>query len=125
MRLLFVLLSSLFACSSADDSVLAITNTSVTSTDCGAEEIPDDILTVAVEDEVVQVVHEHYEESSCLTFDIHGSQDGSNLNIEYSESGAACDCIDLYRLEYYIEDLDPGTYILNPPGGESASVVIE
>ena len=47
------------------------------------------------------------------------------MNIAYLKSGDECDCIDMYRLEYHIEGLEPGTYTLNALGGVSASVVIE
>ena len=71
------------------------------------------------------MVHENFEESSCLSFGVEGELDGSDVNIAYLKSGDECDCIDMYRLEYHIEGLEPGTYTLNALGGVSASVVIE
>ena len=106
-------------------NVLNITNVSVSSANCDMEEIPEDVLTVTVEAGIVQVVHENYEESSCLSFGVDGVLDASNLNVDYPKSGEECDCIDIYRLEYGIEDLDSGTYTLNAPGGVSASIVVE
>ena len=125
-----LLINIIFSCSStsvdtSSQTTLNITSTSISSTECGIEEILEDILTVNVEDGVVQVVHENYEESSCLSFGIDGVLEGSNINVEYSKNGEECDCIDLYRLEYSIEDLESGTYTLNSPGGDSTSLVIE
>lgn len=135
-----IVLGTLFACSEKEtdtgtetatetgepvnENALNITNTGVSSANCGEDPL-EDILTVTVEDGVVQVVHENYEESSCLSFGIDGVLDGTNLNVGYPKSGDECDCIDMYRFEYHIEDLEPGTYTLNPPGGVSSSVVIE
>ena len=127
-----ILLSTLLACSDKSTNetgestnVLNITNVSVSSANCDMEEIPEDVLTVTVEAGIVQVVHENYEESSCLSFGVDGVLDASNLNVDYPKSGEECDCIDIYRLEYGIEDLDSGTYTLNAPGGVSASIVVE
>ena len=140
MSMVAFVLGTLFACSGKEtdtgtetstetgepvnENALNITNTDVSSANCGGDPL-EDILTVTVEDGVVQVVHENYEESSCLSFGIDGVLDGTNLNVGYPKSGDECDCIDMYRFEYHIEDLEPGTYTLNPPGGVSASVVIE
>ena len=133
--LVAIILITIFACSekttdsSSETTVsgdeLNITNTSVTSSNCAVEEVFDDTLTVSVEDGVVQVIHENYAESSCLSFGVEGVLDGSSLNIEYPKSGAECDCIDLYRLEYSIEDLETGTYTLYYPGGVPATVVVD
>ena len=127
-----ILLSTLLACSDkstnetgGSTNVLNITNVRVSSVNCDMEEIPEDVLTVTVEAGIVQMVHENYEESSCLSFGVDGVLDAMNLNVDYSKSGEECDCIDIYRLEYDIEDLDSGTYTLNAPGGVSASIVVE
>jgi len=131
MSIVGFVLGILFACTSkeADTSVVEgstfeITNTSVSSTNCG-DEPSADIFTATVETGVVQVLHENYEESSCLSFGVEGEQDGSSLNMAYTKSGEECDCIDMYRLEYHIEGLEAGSYTVNAPGGMSASVVIE
>ena len=135
-----IVLGTLFACSEkksqtrglketetgepVNENALDITNTSVSSTNCGGEP-SEDILTATVEAGVVQVVHENYEESSCLSFGVDGVLDGTNLNVGYPKSGDECDCIDMYRLEYHIEGLEAGSYTLNAPGGVSADVVID
>ena len=142
MSIFAIVLGTLFACSDKDtdtgsetgeptetgepvnENALDVTNTSVSSTDCGGEPSAD-IFTATVEAGVVQVLHENYEESSCLSFGVEGGLDGSNLNMAYTKSGDECDCIDMYRLEYHIEGLEAGTYTVNAPGGVSASVVIE
>ena len=140
MSIFAIVLGVLFACSEKDtdtgsetstetgepvnENALDITNTSVSSTNCGGEP-SEDIFTATVEAGVVQVVHENFEESSCLSFGVEGELDGSDVNIAYLKSGDECDCIDMYRLEYHIEGLEPGTYTLNALGGVSASVVIE
>ena len=130
MSIFAIVLGTLFACSEKDtdtsssEGAFDITNTSVSSTDCGGEP-SEDIFTATVEAGVVQVVHENYEESSCLSFDIEGDLDGSDVNMDYIKSGDECDCIDMYRLEYHIEGLEVGSYTVNAPGGVSASVVIE
>ena len=140
MSIFAIVFSALFACSEKDtdtgsetstetgepvnENALDITNTSVSSTNCG-EEPSEDIFTATVEAGVVQVVHENYEESSCLSFDVEGELDGSELNMNYIQSGEECDCIDMYRFEYQIEGLEAGSYTLNAPGGVSADVVIE
>ena len=131
MSILGIVLGTLFACTSKESdtsivegSTFEITNTSVSSSDCGNEPSAD-IFTATVETGVVQVLHENYEESSCLNFGVEGELDGSNLNIAYTKIGEECDCIDMYRLEYHIEGLEAGSYTVNAPGGMSASVVIE
>ena len=137
MSMVSFVLGTLFACSSKEtdtgsetstetvtENALNITNTDVSSVGCDGDPL-EDILTVTVEYGVVQVVHENYEESSCLSFGIDGVLDGANLNVGYPKSGDECDCIDMYRFEYHIEGLEAGSYTLNPPGGVSASVVIE
>ena len=140
MSIFAIVLGTLFACSEKDtdtgsetstetgepvnENALDITNTSVSSTNCGGEP-SEDIFTATVETGVVQVVHENYQESSCLSFDVDGVLDGTNLNVGYPKSGDECDCIDMYRLEYHIEGLEAGSYTLNAPGGVSAAVVIE
>ena len=131
MSILGIVLTTLFACTSkeADTSVVEgstfeITNISVSSTNCG-DEPSADIFTATVEAGVVQVLHENYEESSCLSFGVEGELDGSNLNMVYTKIGDECDCIDMYRLGYDIEGLEAGSYTVNAPGGMSASVVIE
>ena len=130
MSIFAIVLGTLFACSEKDtdtsssEGAFDITNTSVSSTDCGGEP-SEDIFTATVEAGVVQVVHENYEESSCLSFDVEGALDGSGLNMDYIKSGEECDCIDMYRFEYHIEGLEAGSYTVNAPGGVSASVVIE
>ena len=131
MSILGIVLATLVACTSKESdtsvverSTFEITNTSVSSTDCGGEPTAD-IFTATVEAGVVQVLHENYEESSCLSFEVEGELDGSNLDLSYTKSGEECDCIDMYRLEYHIEGLEAGSYTVNAPGGMSASVVIE
>ena len=131
MSIFAIVLGTLFACSekdtdtsSSEEAAFDITNTSVSSTNCGGEP-SEDIFTATVEAGVVQVVHENYEESSCLSFGVEGELDGSNLTMAYTKSGDECDCIDMYRLEYQIEGLEAGSYTLNAPGWVSASVVIE
>ena len=131
MSILGVLLGTLFACTSkeSDTSIVEgntfqITNTSVSSTNCG-DEPSADIFTATIDAGVVQVLHENYEESSCLSFGVEGELEGSNLNMSYTKIGDECDCIDMYRLEYHIEGLEVGSYTVNAPGGMSASVVIE
>ena len=140
MSIFAIVLGTLFACSDKDadtgtetstetgepvnEGALNFTNTSVSSTNCGGEP-SEDIFTATVEAGVVQVVHENFEESSCLSFGVEGELDGSNLNMAYTKSGEECDCIDMYRLEYHIEGLEAGSYTVNAPGGMSASVVIE
>ena len=75
MSIFAIVLGTLFACSEKDtdtsssEGAFDITNTSVSSTDCGGEP-SEDIFTATVEAGVVQVVHENYEESSCLSFDV-------------------------------------------------------
>lgn len=131
MSILVIVLGTLFACASKESdtsvvegSTFEITNTSVSSTDCGGEPTAD-VFTATVEDGVVQVLHENYEESSCLSFGVEGELDDSNLNLVYTKIGDECDCIDMYQLEYQIEGLEAGSYTLNAPGGMSAAVVIE
>ena len=131
MSILGILLGTLFACTSKESDTstveggtFEVTNTSVSSTDCGGEPSAD-IFTATVETGVVQVIHENYEESSCLSFAVEGELDGSDVNVVYTKSGEECDCIDMYRFEYHIEGLEAGSYTLNAPGGMSASVVIE
>jgi len=131
MSILGIVLTTLFACMSKESdtsvvegSTFEITNISVSSTNCG-DEPSADIFTATVEAGVVQVLHENYEESSCLSLGVEGELDGSNLNMAYTKSGDECDCIDMYRLEYDIEGLEAGSYTVNAPGGMSASVVIE
>ena len=102
MSIFAIVLGTLFACSEKDtdtgsetstetgeptgepvnENALNVTNTSVSSTDCGGEP-SEDIFTATVEAGVVQVVHENYEESSCWSFDVEGELDGSNLNMAY------------------------------------------
>lgn len=108
----------------AETNTFEITSTSVSSSDCGGEPSAD-IFTATVEAGVVQVLHENYEESSCLDFGVEGELDGSTINVTYLKSGDECDCIDMYRFEYHIQGLETGSYILNAPGGVSASVEIE
>ena len=131
MSILGIVLGTLFACTSKESdtsvvegSTFEITNTSVSSTDCG-DEPSADVFTASVEAGAVQVLHENYEESSCLSFRVEGELDGSNLNLTYTKIGDECDCIDMYRLGYDIEGLEAGSYTVNAPGGMSASVVIE
>ena len=131
MSILGIVLGTLFACTSkeadtsaVEGSTFEITNTSVSSTNCDGEPSAD-IFTATVEAGVVQVLHENYEESSCLSFGVEGELDGSNLNLAYIKSGDECDCIDMYRLEYHIEGLEAGSYTVNAPDGMSTSVVIE
>ena len=131
MSILGIILGTLFSCTSKESdtslvegSTFDVTNTSVSSTDCG-DEPSVDIFTATVEAGGVQVLHENYEESSCLSFGVEGELEGSNLNMSYIKNGDECDCIDMYRLEYHIEGLEAGSYTVNAPGGMSASVVIE
>jgi hypothetical protein len=111
--------------SAVADNSLTITNKSVESTDCGVDEVPDDILTVEVVEGVVQVLHENYEESSCLRFEVEGTLDGDVITVNYPKSGVECDCIDIYQFIYHIEGLEAGVYTLNTPGEASDSFTIE
>ena len=131
MSIFAIVLGTLFACSekdtdtsSSEGAAFDITNTSVSSTNCDGEPL-EDIFTATVEAGVVQVVHENYQESSCLSLGVGGNLDGSNLDMAYTKGGDECDCIDMYRLEYHVEGLEAGSYTVNAPGGVSASVVIE
>jgi hypothetical protein len=104
---------------------IAVTNKSVTSASCDVDEFPEDVLTIEVVEGVVQVLHENYQESACLSFEVEGTLDGDVIAMEYPQSGEECDCTDLYRFTYHIEGLDSGTYTFNAPGGVSDTVTID
>jgi hypothetical protein len=128
----WVVLSGLLACGNkntdtgmSEDNSLKISNVSVSSNDCDWEEDLADVLTVSVEEGAVMVSHENYQYSACVTLDVEVTMDGTSLNITYPSSGSECDCIDVYRLEYQIDNLTVGSYTLNVPGDISETVVIE
>lgn len=128
----WVVLNGLLACTNKnvdtgmnEDNGVMISNVSVSSIDCDAEEVLEDVLTLTVEDGAVMVSHENYQYSACVTLDVEGTIDGVSLNIAYPSSGEECDCIDYYSLNYQIDNLSVGSYTLNVPGDISETVVIE
>ena len=125
-------LAILFGCADKDETLdtgstedsFIISNLNISSAPCYEEEPPTDVLTVSVEESTVHVLHENYENSSCLSFEVSGLLENSNLTVSYTETGEPCDCNSLYQLEYEIENLPSGSYAINLPNNLTENVDI-
>jgi len=127
-----VLLTILLACgdksadtaSTTDVAELTVSNVSVFASDCGMASL-EDAFTTTVDAGVVKVLHDYYEYSSCVFFDVSATLEDTTITVDYIPTGEECNCIDRYQLNYHLNGLTAGTYTINAPGDVSSSVTID